>query len=173
MITKDELVQLWNSDITVVKVREKLGRISERQLYKYLKLYDIPKRKRGGVRKQTTYPQTIESAYVMGLAIGDGNISKLKRTLRLRLYCDERYKKLIDKWKLSCENVFQRRVSISNHHCGKCKIISIHTNALSTFPWEPNKGHKWKQKVKIPDWIIENEEFLHACMRGLFETDGC
>lgn len=33
-------------------------------------------------------------------------------------------------------------------------------------------GDKIKNKVKIPNWILEKKKFLVRCLKGLFETDG-
>jgi len=34
-------------------------------------------------------------------------------------------------------------------------------------------GDKIRNQVTIPDWIKENPEFTTACLRGLYDTDGC
>ncbi|MBI4972274.1 MAG: LAGLIDADG family homing endonuclease [Candidatus Omnitrophica bacterium] len=34
-------------------------------------------------------------------------------------------------------------------------------------------GDKISNKVTIPGWIIENEKYSKACIRGLIDTDGC
>ena len=33
-------------------------------------------------------------------------------------------------------------------------------------------GHKIKNQITIPDWILKNESYLKACLRGLIDTDG-
>jgi intein/homing endonuclease len=33
-------------------------------------------------------------------------------------------------------------------------------------------GNKVKQQIRIPSWILDNEEYSLACMRGLMDTDG-
>ena len=34
-------------------------------------------------------------------------------------------------------------------------------------------GNKIKQGARIPRWVFRNESYLRACLRGLFDTDGC
>ena len=34
-------------------------------------------------------------------------------------------------------------------------------------------GHKVRHQVDIPGWILDNEEYSLACVRGLMDTDGC
>lgn len=38
--------------------------------------------------------------------------------------------------------------------------------------WKAKEGSKYKQKVKIPDWILDNQEYTKECLRGLVQTDG-
>ena len=147
------------SDTTRRRIRDRLG---------------LAKRPLGGVSKNytTNYPHTRESAYLMGVALGDGDISKLPRTLRLRLYCDSKYPNLVEKWRKTCESVFGNRSVISSHQSAKCKIVSVYSNRLKEFPWEPRTGKKCDQDVSIPQWI-KDEGFMRECVLGLFESDGC
>ena len=34
-------------------------------------------------------------------------------------------------------------------------------------------GNKIKNKITIPEWIINNNNYLRRCIRGFFDTDGC
>jgi intein/homing endonuclease len=33
-------------------------------------------------------------------------------------------------------------------------------------------GNKVDQKIKVPEWVLENEMYSLACLRGLMDTDG-
>lgn len=33
-------------------------------------------------------------------------------------------------------------------------------------------GNKIKNKIKIPNWILEKDSYLKSCIRGIFDTDG-
>ena len=35
------------------------------------------------------------------------------------------------------------------------------------------KGNKVKNQVDIPSWILQSKAYQKACLRGLFDTDGC
>ncbi|MBA3788767.1 hypothetical protein H0X32_00010 [Patescibacteria group bacterium] len=35
------------------------------------------------------------------------------------------------------------------------------------------RGHKLKNGLKIPEWILKNFDYRIACVRGLIDTDGC
>jgi hypothetical protein len=39
-------------------------------------------------------------------------------------------------------------------------------------PWQVGQGSKLKQQAHVPDWILSNEDFSKACLRGLLQTDG-
>jgi intein/homing endonuclease len=34
-------------------------------------------------------------------------------------------------------------------------------------------GDKIRNKLRIPSWIKQNPHYLSACLRGLYDTDGC
>ena len=118
------------------------------------------------------YPHTNQSAYLMGVALGDGDISVVGRSLRLRLFCDNKYPALMKRWKIACKGVFGS--SVNTISWGKnCTVVYIYSVMLRDFPWRPKCGKKWEQRVSIPEWITNNDEFLVPCIRGLFESDGC
>jgi hypothetical protein len=173
---EEKFKALWMSDKSVSEVAKELE-ISVSQVGNIKRKLSLPNKKSGPriAKEDLIYPHTKESAYLMGVAIGDGNISKMKNGVyRLRLYSDAKYPQLIERWKNSCELVFRRKASVfTSHMTNNCKIIVVYSNMVKNFPWKPNEGHKWKQKVKIPDWILEDESFLCSCIKGLFESDGC
>lgn len=35
------------------------------------------------------------------------------------------------------------------------------------------KGDKVKNQINVPEWIFKRKEYQAACLRGLFDTDGC
>ena len=35
------------------------------------------------------------------------------------------------------------------------------------------RGNKINQRINIPNWILQNDEFVKMCGRGLVDTDGC
>ncbi len=35
------------------------------------------------------------------------------------------------------------------------------------------KGNKVRNQVDVPEWVFERKEYQAACLRGLFDTDGC
>ena len=113
-------------------------------------------------------------AYVIGLALGDGNLSKIRKTTRLRISCDKKYpylyKKIVNSLKLLLP---ENKVNIVNHPSDGGLDVSVYSNQLEIFlGWKAKGGSKFLQKVSIPIWIWENNEYKISCLRGLIETDG-
>lgn len=114
------------------------------------------------------------SAYVVGLAIGDGNLSNPNgRATRLRITCCSLYPKLIGRIQDAVQRLFpENKVSITIRE-GNCVDVSCYSNKLEKLlGWRVGHGSKAKQNVTIPDWILENETYALECLRGLLETDG-
>jgi hypothetical protein len=113
-------------------------------------------------------------AYVIGVAIGDGNLSNPNgRATRLRITCDLRYKKLIKKIIFSIKKLLpDNKVSIVKRATTYCDI-SCYSNKWETWlGWKAKEGSKYKQNISVPKWIKQNKDYSIDCLRGLLETDG-
>lgn len=121
----------------------------------------------------TEYNRTL--AYVVGVAIGDGNLSNPNgRAVRLRISCDTRYPNLIQEIKRSIKLILPlNRVSLV-HRADSYVDISCYSNQWEDLlGWQVGRGSKVKQNVTVPAWIKNDPEFSRLCLRGLIETDGC
>jgi len=114
-------------------------------------------------------------AYIVGLALGDGNLSNPNgRAIRLRITCDVRYEKLNKHIFDSLQKFLpDNKVFV----CNKTKRTSVdivcYSNCLENLlGWKAKGGSKYKQKIKIPDWILANKNFIKECLRGLIQSDG-
>ncbi|MBU1031386.1 LAGLIDADG family homing endonuclease [Patescibacteria group bacterium] len=113
-------------------------------------------------------------SYVIGIALGDGNLSNPNgRATRLRVTCDLKYPKLINKIQRSIATLLpNNKVSIVTRQ-GNYVDISCYSNFWeSALGWRVGKGSKIVQKVSVPNWVKKNTEFKINCLRGLIETDG-
>jgi len=113
-------------------------------------------------------------AYIIGVAIGDGNLSNPNgRATRLRITCDLKYKKLIKNISSSLQKVFPyNKVSVTRRK-DNCVDISCYSNKLENLlGWKAKGGPKIKQNISIPKWIKNDEKLTLKCLKGLFETDG-
>jgi DNA-binding transcriptional regulator WhiA len=114
-------------------------------------------------------------AYLVGVALGDGNLSNPNgRAIRLRISCFSGYPKIADEITQTIQALLpQNKISIVKKQ-GRCFDISVYSNKLAEWmPWEVGKGSKIKQNAHVPDWIRADQRFSKACLRGLIQTDGC
>ena len=112
-------------------------------------------------------------AYIIGLAIGDGNLSRVNRTTRLRISCDDKYptlrKRIVKSLKLLLPN--NKIGTVKNQK--NCMDVYVYSNHLENLlGWKADNGSKFSQNVTTPKWIKENDEYKVAYIRGLIETDG-
>ena len=113
-------------------------------------------------------------AYVIGLAIGDGNLSNPNgRATRLRISYDTKYPNLINKIIRSIKTLLPNNRVSPVKRKGNCLDVSCYSNQWETLlGWYVGKGSKIVQRVTIPKWIQQNEQYKINCIRGLVETDG-
>lgn len=113
-------------------------------------------------------------AYVIGVAIGDGNLSNPNgRATRLRITCDTDYPNLIQRIIRAIQEILPRnKVSIIKRARSYVDISCYSNRWEEWLGWRVGKGSKIHQNVSIPVWIKSREDFSSACLRGLLETDG-
>lgn len=126
------------------------------------------------IKKSSKIPHSSLLAYIVGLALGDGNLSNPNgRATRLRITCDLKYPKLIQKIKTSVVNLLPKNKVSIVRRSENCLDISCYSNKWEhLLGWNANKGSKLIQNVSIPSWIKINREYKINCLRGLIETDG-
>lgn len=112
-------------------------------------------------------------AYIIGLSIGDSNLSNVNRTTRLRISCDTKYPLLIKRISESLRLLFPQNKVNTIKKRGNCVDVYTYSNHLENLlGWKAKNGSKDQQKVSVPDWISEKEVYKINCLRGLIETDG-
>lgn len=114
-------------------------------------------------------------AYLIGVALGDGNLSNPNgRAIRLRISCFSGYPKIADEIVQAIKAILPtNKICIVKRPC-RCFDISVYSNKLDELmPWKVGNGSKIKQNAHVPDWILEDQRFSKACLRGLIQTDGC
>src|SRR3989344_4438268 len=72
------------------------------------------------------------------------------------------------------ENLFEIKTNL--HKAKDKNALNINAFGLRLIEFLENKGFKPGDKIRnqltIPNWIKENKEYLKACLRGLYDTDG-
>jgi len=119
--------------------------------------------------------QSTTLAYIIGVALGDGNLSCPNgRAIRLRITCDIKYPGIITEIVTALQQTFPKnKVSVITDKKGACIDVSVYSNKLDhIMPWKVGCGSKIQQQAHVPDWIIGDTNFTKACLKGLLQTDG-
>lgn len=122
----------------------------------------------------TMWYHSNNTAYIVGVAIGDGNLSNPNsRAVRLRITCDNKYPKLQKRIQASLIKLFPKNKVSIIHRKQNCKDVYVYSNKLEdVLGWKALSGSKFIQKVTVPKWIYTKKSFIKNCLKGLFETDG-
>jgi len=126
------------------------------------------------IAKKPTTGNLTTISYIIGVAIGDGNLSNPSgRAVRLRITCDIKYPNIIKNITQALQEVMpNNKVSVVNKK-ENCVDISCYSNKWENLlGWSAGAGPKSNQKVSVPDWIKKNDILSASCLRGLIETDG-
>jgi tRNA dimethylallyltransferase len=115
-----------------------------------------------------------ELAYIIGIAIGDGNLSNPNgRAVRLRITCDKNYSNLIKEIIESLKKIAPNNKISTFERKDNCIDISCYSNDWEEIlGWKASRGSKIKQGIKIPDWIKKNKIYTKKVLKGLIQTDG-
>jgi hypothetical protein len=112
-------------------------------------------------------------AYVLGLAIGDGNLSYVNKTTRLRISCDNKYPLLKKRIVASLQKLFPKNKVGTVVRGDNCTDIYLYSNQLEKLlGWKANHGSKFLQNVTTPLWVKQKDDYKIPYLRGLVETDG-
>ena len=117
---------------------------------------------------------TAPYAYLLGLYLGDGCLSKTaKGVYRLRIVLDQRYKSIIAECRAAMGTVIPRSVGvIQNRGCIAVNSYSKHWPCL--FP-QHGLGRKHLRPILLEPWQsrIALDEHPRRLLRGLIHSDGC
>ncbi|MBU2634973.1 LAGLIDADG family homing endonuclease [Patescibacteria group bacterium] len=114
-------------------------------------------------------------SYIIGVAIGDGNLSNPNgRATRLRITCDKKYPFLFQKI-INCLKLLlpDNKVSIVKREKTYADISVFSNHLEKLLSWKAKNGPKFSQKVTVPNWITKRRKYKINCLKGLIETDGC
>ena len=109
-------------------------------------------------------------AELVGVILGDGNISKFPRCERLIIASNSNNKYFIQRYALLVEEIFGKKPSINKTN-SNCVRISLYQKEISERLAIPS-GARSKLSDLIPNWIKRNRCLLIACLKGLFEAEG-
>ncbi len=114
-------------------------------------------------------PQNSESlAEFVGICLGDGYVSKYQTQIILNSIADKDYAPYIIKL---IKKLFPI-LKISLYKRKEENALNIRINSKIVSDFLMHMGIIAKNK-KVPLWILENMSYRKACIRGLFDTEGC
>lgn len=110
-----------------------------------------------------------ELAFLIGLILGDGNISKFPRTERLLISLNARYPKLVKYSSFLLKRFFEKKPSVERQ--GNCIRIWVYQKNIADRLGIPS-GSRRRSNSGIPLWIWDSPAYIIACLKGLFEAEG-
>lgn len=120
-------------------------------------------------------PHSLELAELIGIILGDGGLSKCQLSITLNKFDD---KDFISYVKTLLEKLFGVAPSVYKFQRGKkASIVNIVISRVKLIRFLVGMGlcigSKTRNQVDVPLWVKQSPEFARACLRGLFDTDGC
>ena len=109
-------------------------------------------------------------AEFIGILLGDGGITKRQVIITLHKFDDKDFgmytKNLISEL-FSIEPPIFERESTLNLVISRTKLVNFLVDQGLQI------GNKVRNQIDIPEWIKKSAPYTRACVRGLFDTDGC
>jgi hypothetical protein len=114
-------------------------------------------------------------AYLLGLYLGDGLISRQRRTYRLRIFQDQRYTLLIGLARSAIARVKGQDVERVGVVQGLgCVAVSSHWNHWPCVFPQHGPGMKHQRAIRLAEWQREIVgRYPRQLLRGLVHSDGC
>jgi hypothetical protein len=114
-------------------------------------------------------------AELLGLYLGDGHISALPRTERLRIFLDARHSRIVDETEALLQRCFpDNRLSRFRPHGKRMVVLSVYNAHLSCVLPQYGPGKKHERPITLELW---QEAQLRAApwgfIKGCIRSDGC
>jgi len=110
-------------------------------------------------------------AELIGVVLGDGNISSFPRTEELRIVSNSNNTGFIKRYARLLSKVIKKRPNIRKDKNENAVRIRIYQKYLSKRIGIPSGARKNKN-INIPRWILEKKAYLKRYLRGLYEAEG-
>lgn len=128
----------------------------------------------GGVCKPIT-ATTDDYSELLGLYLGDGHITQMARTQRLRLFLDASYSTIVAEAEALLQRVFpDNSVGRQTRHDGAMVVLFVYHRHLSCLLPQHAAGRKHLRSLALEPWQADLVaaapwRFLRGCIR----SDGC
>lgn len=112
--------------------------------------------------------------YLLGLYLGDGFISRDRRTHRLRIFQDQRYPFLIELTRHTIVRVRGEGSKVGVVPAVGCVAISSHWNHWPCLFPQHGPGMKHQRLIRLAGWQERLvDRYPRQLLRGLIHSDGC
>ena len=114
-------------------------------------------------------------AYLLGLYLGDGCISKSARSWVLRITCDTQYPDIIDRCRKAIDTVMPgQRAGMWTRPSGTCADVYLSSKHWPCLFPQHGPGVKHSRPIRLEPWQQELvNEATEDFVRGLIHSDGC
>lgn len=111
-------------------------------------------------------------AYLLGLYLGDGHITEMDRTYRLRIALDGIYPGIVAECRAAIERVARRRASVCRTQ-SRAVVVHAYTNAWPQLFPQHGPGTKHQRQIELEDWQLAiTHRHPQQLLRGLIHSDG-
>lgn len=135
------------------------------------------------VQHKMNLKQNADLAELIGIILGDGNLGiypKYKNGINtgksrcqyLRIYCNINEKQYAKNLKDILIKVFKKKPYVYKRIKEGELYLEISKKDLDK-ELKIKIGDKIKNQITLPQWIFSQDKYLVACLKGLFDTDGC
>jgi hypothetical protein len=114
-------------------------------------------------------------AYLLGLYLGDGCVSKGPRTYCLRFFLDAAYPGIVVRCREALEAIRpQQRAWARLSNASRCYVVAMYSNHWPCLLPQHGPGRKHQRKIALLGWQAEIiEVHRREFVRGLIHSDGC
>lgn len=115
-------------------------------------------------------------AYLLGMYLGDGGISKHPRTWRLRITLDMKWSGIVYSCMSAMRTVFpQNRVACFRPDPqAQYVVVGVYSKTVTCLFPQHGEGPKHLRKIQLTDWQTQIvRERAQDFLRGLIHSDGC
>ncbi len=113
-------------------------------------------------------------AYLLGMYLGDGWISRDRRSWRLRIACDAKYPAIIERCRQAIDAVMPGQMASAVKRKGNCVDVSLYSQHWPCLLPQHGPGRKHNRRIVLQPWqqaIVDNE--AEEFVLGLLHSDGC
>ena len=136
--------------------------------YKYCSLICSSRANLNGLNKVQLPGNSWELAEFIGICLGDGYTSKYQTGITLNTIADKEYIPYVLRL---AKDLFPGASTSLVYRKGE-NAVDIRINSRIVVDFLREMGIISYAK-RVPNWIVENQGYTNACIRGLIDTEGC